>query len=467
MVNITTHRTPSHSRYLPLRHAKRILSRSSAAATSSYEPEALSPGEEQLYSFYIPSLPAGAHTITTTQRVTVPSDRPLKLLGKQEFTVVAPQYSLPDGSIHSVYPPQGHADNVEILPHVVLNDSHLPWERIASKLKEKDFERNRVPWLAVLVFTQEELRITDQTVWEATSLPKPVQQSTTLAVNMSLSDLSKVRCTTPIKDTDPETNADFIFVKKALFNTLTTDYELDDNQTQTNCSVSRYKWLAHMRNINTTGMANSGIDDDLGTFSIVISHRTGPLSITQPTPVVVHLVSIENIEKMDFPVMDELVGLCSLDSWSYTCLPPNSLNVPDAMAHLGATLDVLRADKDTISRLLEPTQPPQAKRIAERLNDGYTVTQYRAQTGETCAALLRGPFAPTTVKRELKPLSNFGTDLQVMDKEVGVMDLTYSVAWQLGKTLALADQVSRKVPDTVFGVFLTLVFRALQPPSGG
>jgi hypothetical protein len=340
-----------------------------------------------------------------------------------------------------VYPPQGHADNVEILPHVVLNDPHLPWERVASKTPEEDKDRNRVPWLAVLVFTQEELRVTDQTIFEKTGLPKPVQQSTTLAVNMSLSDLAATKCTTPVLTSDrkprdrddPNTKADFIFVPNSLFNHLVASYEKPQGQ---HCFLSRYKWLAHMRDINTTGMANSGIDDEVGSFSIVISHRTGPISITQPTQVAAHLVSIENVDQLQFPVTDGLVGMCSLDSWSYTCLPPNSLNVPDAFRHLGQTLSVLRPDDTLINEI-----PSEGQRLADRLKDGYTITQYRTQTGEISAALLRGPFAPTLVKHAWRPMSNFGTDLQVMDKEIGIMDLTYSVAWQLGKTLALADQV--------------------------
>lgn len=439
MVNITNRRTLPSTRYLARRHAQRLLATKAFSASSS-EPATLSPGEEQLYSFYLPSLSAGPHLITTRQIVTDPSTDSLTLTAAQSFTVVAPQYSLPDGSIHSVYPPQGHGDTVETLPHVILTDPHLPWERVASTVKEEDRDRNRVPWLAVLVFTQEELRVTDQSVWAGTGLPKPVQQSTTLAVNMTLSDLGNVKCVTPVRSRDAETKADFIFVQSALFNALVTDYALPEGQTQQKCNVSRYKWLAHVRNINTTGMANSGIDDEIGVFSIIVSHRVGPLDITQPTPVVVHLVSIEDVEKLEYPVANGLVGLCSLHSWSYTCLPPSSLNVPDAFRHLGATLDVLRPQSSTIKRLLEPSQPPEAKRIAERLNDGYTLTKYRTQTGEICAALFRGPFAPTMVAHDWKPLSHFGTDLQVMDKKLGVMDITYSVAWQLGKTLALADQ---------------------------
>lgn len=440
MVNVMRRRTAASPRYLVQRHAQRLLS----VDTLADAPDKLFPGEEQLYSFYLPSLYGGDYNISTSQTVTIPnSGDSLSLKGKQPFTVEAPQYSLPDGSIHSVYPPQGHGDAVETLPHIVFTDPQLPWERRASAKLPEDGDPNRVPWLAVLVFEQEELVVSDPSVWDQTSLSKPVQQSTTLAVNMSLADLAKVQhCRTPVKSKDEKTKADFVFLQKGLFNELVKDYGLlKQNKAQTHCSLSRYQWLAHVRNINTTGMADSGIGEELGVFSIIVSHRVGPLGLTQPTSVVVHLVSLEGIEELPYPVTEDRVGLCSLHSWSYTCLPANSLNIPDAFRHLGDTLDVLRPQENIIKGLKgKSNQQPEAARIAQRLEDGYTLTRYRTRTGEATAALLRGPFAPTKVTHELKTLSHFGTDLQVMDKELGIMDISYSVAWQLGKTLALADQ---------------------------
>ena len=93
---------------------------------------------------------------------------------------------------------------------------------------------------------------------------------------------------------------------------------------------------------------------------------------------------------------------------------------------------------------------PIGKRLQRRLQDGYTLTKYRASTGEVTAAITRGPLTPTKVPYPLLPtqlevtgtawLSNSGTNLEIMDQEVGLMDITYSVAWQLGKTLAVADK---------------------------
>jgi hypothetical protein len=140
----------------------------------------------------------------------------------QQFTVIVPRYKLPEGSVHAVYPPQGHADNVEILPHIVLSDPQLPWATRAVPDTEPK-GRNRVPWLAILVFRQEEL-----------SYPKLAgKMNNMLAASLPLGELEKLvagdpsGCTSPVlkdgslyTDDESETEVDFIFVPKDLFNSL-------------------------------------------------------------------------------------------------------------------------------------------------------------------------------------------------------------------------------------------------------
>ncbi|KAL7903613.1 hypothetical protein HDV64DRAFT_239364 [Trichoderma sp. TUCIM 5745] len=57
--------------------------------------------------------------------------------------------------------------------------------------------------------------------------------------------------------------------------------------------------------------------------------------------------------------------------------------------------------------------------------------------------MYRGPLTPTRVPyplhKKVSFQSNFGTDLQILDPNLGLMDISYASAWQLGKTLAMAD----------------------------
>ncbi|MCJ1344692.1 hypothetical protein MMC31_002895 [Peltigera leucophlebia] len=447
-------------RHLTLRQARRAVGSKKLSlgilAPDEVVPEPeLNPGEEKLNSYWAPGLEAGqTHRVNITQTIDPKTDEnPLTLTAEQDFFVDAPQFSLPEGSIHSVYPPPGYSDDHRILPHVVLTDPHLPWERLGSpKLKDNKDDRNRVPWLALLSFTQDELRLGPEVLDGETSifkntsaqLSKPVRQTSVLAVNMSVGDLlATTDIVTPVTpnlgNNISDSRGDFIFVRPDLFKSLFSTFD-SSNQRQVPDSpnTSQYKFLSHVRKINTTGMAISGVED-IGVFSVVVGNRSGPLQNAGATSIAVHLVSIEGVEDMKFPSQESHVALCSLHSWNYTVEPPGMLNVPDAFESIGRTLSVLRLSDAVIDPLKSAGKIP--ARLASRFEDGYSLVKYRTQTGEQTVALFRGPFTPTVVPNlSMSNCSNSGVDLQILDKEVGIMDITYSSAWQLGRTLALGDQ---------------------------
>ncbi|PLN77509.1 hypothetical protein BDW42DRAFT_196489 [Aspergillus taichungensis] len=466
-------------RHLTLRHAVRAV-KLKLRDQGKLDPEEakdllpeLNPGQEQLHSFWSPSLEAGrAHHIAVEQTVEAPgADAPLRLKGEQKFFVEAPQFSLPAGSIYSVHPPPGYSEEHRILPHVVLSDPHLPWERLGSpKAGEHETDRNRVPWLALLVFTQEELRLStqqlngpDSAFSSVTKTKRPIKQTASLSVRLALDDLSQIsrdKIDTPVRvgETGPTKDeaADFVLVPADLFTSLFSPFdEKNQRQSVEQPDTSPYQYLSHVRQINAQGMAVAGIQD-VGVFSVVVANRCGPLDNFKPATVCVHLVSIEGVEDhIRFPLKANRVALCSLYSWTYPVLPPNTLNVGDTFDALGSSLGLLRPPDDIISgvrKTTTETDKAMTERLAKRLEDGYSLVQYRTQTGERTVALFRGPCTPTTVPRRWKApgdassldhgprCSNSGLDLQILDKEIGLMDISYSVAWQVGRMLALADQ---------------------------
>ena len=164
-----------------------------AAAGYPTTPPILKPNEIQLYSYYKPGLLAGNYTIEARQDIETEGGFPVKqenlaiynrkkpienllTIAPQTFEVVAPQFSLDPKLVNSHYPPDGHQDEARILPHIVLNDPHFPWERKADKgfeeLQDPDLDihgneldrngdivpdrnpaktckRNAVPWVSV------------------------------------------------------------------------------------------------------------------------------------------------------------------------------------------------------------------------------------------------------------------------------------------------------------------------------
>jgi len=100
--------------------------------------------------------------------------------------------------------------------------------------------------------------------------------------------------------------------------------------------------------------------------------------------------------------------------------------------------------KQSTQMLRAPTTPSMPAAMQARMAAGYSLIRYRVLTGEQCVALMRGPLVP--VPNDASNFvnwpahSNTSTAYQILDPETGIMDVSYSVAWQLGRALAIADQ---------------------------
>jgi hypothetical protein len=501
----------------------------------------------------VPSLEGNlSYTITVAQDIET-SDGSQKMAfdppsSTQSFYVHAPRFSLPPGAVHSTYPPQGLGDHNNILPHIIFQDPHMPWENSGSpKQDAKDDEssvlpRNKVPWLALLTFTEDELTLlpselkrksenglfpesmkippkTTQSPPPMTSPPTPPtvpgreQDKSVFSVKLTMGEYLEMgggatpTVVTPIQDNkkekiDQSTQVDVIFLQPSHVQDLFATYDADgarqplpaNGQTVTP-DVSGYKFLAHVRNVNTKYIAGAGSDDD-GLFSVVVARRSGPLNVPTPKPVIVHLVTLEGIEVADgqtptvkFP-MDpkKKVAFVSLYSWTYLCLPPEQVNFMDSMKHIGFDIEArtpespagkcwLRASDDVVANF-EKTLPapgadgnlpppsaytPQQKvaaRLVDRLNDGYCLQRYRLQTGEETVSFYRGPLTPnyvSPIEDSWWPYqSNFSSDYQILDRQLGIMDISYSAAYQLGKTLGIANQSFAAALVRLRGVIQTM-----------
>ena len=462
------------------------------------EPE-LPPNRMQLFSYYRPGLKAGHYTIEAEQTIdsksyenghwgrahmrvvnqqkVLPETNPPRWIDAdlQEFEVMAPQFSLEPSMINSHYPPDGHQDEGRILPHIVLNDPHFPWERDAGStvFGGKDPEdptadppvfRSMVPWLALMVFDPAELKIGDQTEGDALRIPQfnaarqpqngafPMQVKDFLSVPNGVPQASRINFEKGLENDMSELNGDdglrtFTEAMTAIFPTKSTFLQLFTD-------VEANKYLAHCRKINTIGFPDAGVEM-VGTYSIVVSGRTANLNITQPTTQVVHLVSIEHVDSTLQGVKDAItanaqagdtrIGMVSLFSWTYTALPPDPINFVSTVRKLVTEMQMLRPNEKLLNDLTTASAPPSTtqKVLQQRLSAGYTLARWRSETGEESAAFNRGPLVPQRVPwppvDDWSSNSNTSKDYQILDQATGLMDLSYSSAWQLGKVLAIAD----------------------------
>ncbi|KKK18834.1 hypothetical protein AOCH_003089, partial [Aspergillus ochraceoroseus] len=451
----------SSGRYLVLRHRRHRLNALRGIQTQASR-FSLQVGEQKLSSSYVPGLRAGTYQVSVDQTVKANTTTPEKTLPTQTqvFNVLAPQFALAADCIYSTFPAAGASAPVTCLPHVVLNDPLLPWERVADELSQRkppaDDIPNRVPWLACLTFQVDELRLSEDQLNGEHSLfarmPKPEKprvQSATMAVDL---DVANLRQFDPDQTVFPthriegvtETRASVILVRPDIFTPLVTTFDRHGQpQPQTKCDVSRYRFLAHVRHIHTDGMAHAGAEEESHerSFGIVVSHRTGPPSGNKPTMLVSHLVSIESVYKMDFPLdPNKVVGLPSLFSWTHMCLPPQMMDIPGSMSNLAETRTMLQPALVSLPPKDAVDEDPSYRLVHQRLQDGYSLVRWRTQTGDETIALTRGPLVPSMVDNKLHGRqSNSGQSLQILDRKLGIMDISYSTAWNLGRALAMAD----------------------------
>jgi hypothetical protein len=433
----------------------------------------VSEGCMKLYSFYKPSLLFGTYEVKATDDITAThvvavtdnftgqttfetvSQEPITLKNNlpQKFDVIIPQFSLPPGSFHSCYPTPGMEVLNNVLPHIVFNDPHLPWECPVSETSQG---LGQTPWLALLVFTQDELQLTNSDLKSLLPTVDPPKQTATLSVPLTVKDFlfnttAKVPILPDAKNPDLIDLSDpvsAIFLDNELFSALFTTY--NDDGTLANppefAFLDRYQSLAHVRKINTLHMAGAGTGlGNIGEFSLVISHRTAPFDIITATDVIVHLVSLNGVQNIPLSGTARKVGLASLYNWTYKCVSKAPFSMETALQNVGFQANKYLQFYDTRISEIPPTstQIP----VLQRLSLGYSLVRYRTRTGDETVAFNRGPFAPVPIKQP--PItgwpahSNSGTDLQIFDQTTGIMDIAYSSAWQLGRNLAISDKAFR------------------------
>ncbi|UKZ78430.1 hypothetical protein TrVFT333_006170 [Trichoderma virens FT-333] len=89
----------------------------------------------------------------------------------------------------------------------------------------------------------------------------------------------------------------------------------------------------------------------------------------------------------------------------------------------------------------ERTKDPMATWIQQKLYAGYTLKPHTLPTGEITRSLMRGPFIPVSPARDMiNCFSMTGEDLGLIDSETGIEDISYKMAWHLGRSLAMADR---------------------------
>ena len=224
-----------------------------------------------------PGLKPGDYRITVEQSIEADGKiAPESFSVTRQFSVAGPRFTLDPQEIQEMFPPPGSlGEHSNVLPHIILKRSTLPWERQATP------DDNDVPWLALLLFEEQE-----------------IEAPLSLKVrDLSTAQSSKFPALPTEKGDHDDDQITVIDVPKRLLEQIIPTTEA-------------LKYLAHVRqNQNKEEVA------------VLIGNRLpkpGGLSI-------VHLVSLESRYKgNEFNYQaaghSDLIRLVSLKSWRFACV---------------------------------------------------------------------------------------------------------------------------------------------------
>ncbi|MFE0588414.1 hypothetical protein [Micromonospora echinospora] len=333
-----------------------------------------------------PVLAAGDYQVTLSQRVSL---EPVDFTTTRRFTVAGDRFGLAPSLVRSVFPPEGSVgDHAAVLPHIVLERATLPWERSPGGAGPQT-----PPWLALLLFTEQEAP-------PVSTVPLGQVAAGPWLPPAAVAAESHESAQEPVTVID---------VPAALLADLLPGY-------------ADLPLLAHVR----------ADGDDPADTAVVVGTRLPPAGMTS----VVHLVSLEHrftpasdgswvLDRGPAPV-GETVRLVSLTSWRFASVSAD---------HTFTTLVRDLAEEGATPRLPDSGQP-----AADRyLGAGFVPARHRLRQGGSSIGWYRGPLVPgPTDAGPVAPVRT-GDALLRFDAELGMFDLGYAAAWQLGRLLALGS----------------------------
>ncbi|KAL2689477.1 hypothetical protein Neosp_003531 [[Neocosmospora] mangrovei] len=442
-----------------LRPAFNHLAKEAKLAASLESDDPPSAEQLQLWSYQLPALSAGNYEVSVSQEVTLPSGETVNLdQTKKTLHVPLPKFRLPDpADLYSVHPAPGQSAHARTLANVVFSQPTTPWERevpLDENLK-KDLGSNKLPYMAVLTFSDEEL-ILEPEAYKGFGFSEDYELSTeygsvvTSASRLTKSDFpikSVLNAPGASNDFDLNDHLSLLVLDSKIFKKVFTAYN-GDNQPVWNgkADLTKFAFMASTQDSGSGFTASSFADDDSGEankphFSVVISPRTGPPGISAPTRVVSHLISLEDVDKIAVSADDvtgQYVGLVSLHSWEWNAVPDGAADFGDIMTHLGKTIHSLVGP---VSDQVKAGSSEALVWSKARAVEGYVLKAHTDLTGAQTKVLMRGPLIPVAPSEAPpKAFSLYGEGLARFDEETGIPDVTYKSAWTLGRSMMMADR---------------------------
>jgi hypothetical protein len=399
-------------------------------------------------------LEVATYLINVAQKIDPPGHDPGTAtechVSSQAFCVSGPRYTLPPDDLASIFPPADACGNFgQQLPHVVLSKQGLPWER--NIFDDDPAKTPQTPWMAVLLFVAGE-EIDGK---PALRSPADVEVNRTMTATLSARRFKDHKTEQPDvvwPDFAPNwyeeqvldsTNCNVIDVSGTAFRLLTPSRE-------------DLRWLAHVRKVDPSAKDTAVLKiSPRGTYSVIVGKRLPTARTDRPVRHIAHLVSLEGWQ--DYitgkKTLNGYARMISYRSWSFDCAP----QLKEDFTHLMNGL--LREPKELnrpvrfaipVAQNQKPDGTFESDYAWRAIQQGFAPLRYQTRQGEQTFGWYRGPFSPDPAKKFVIPdesaaqgdwlFFDRASAAMIYDPRYGIFDLSYAVAWETGRLLALSNR---------------------------
>lgn len=404
-------------------------------------------GKVTFIASHRPALEDGEYVLSVVQAVanTDPKAPPKAVfdeswINTRKFQVRGERFAIDSAEISGIFPPAASTGEYSnVLPQVVFNRLTLPWERSVGDAANGS-------WLALLLFDEDDSVPEILSVMAGDLTPAPFPREKGGADQPSRLPADTVSYPGLAFDYGefPYQPCTVIDVPVTLFNQVVP-------------GLVDMPWLSHARVVTPDNPARMGLAAEVeGVETSVIMANRLPRPNMRCT---VHLVSLEQTACW-LPTGDDYtsaaitlpsgapataVRLLSLTSWSYQSVDPEQ-----TFTGLLKALDAEDGLRVFALANASTGAGPATAYVANALQMGYAPLDHQTRQGSKTVSWYRGPFAPFAVTPESiipapgdsgqpAPIATSDEALRY-DPETGMMDISYSAAWEIGRLLALQDK---------------------------
>lgn len=295
------------------------------------------------------------------------------------------RFSAEPHEIYSVYPPkESKGDYRYHLPHIVFNRASFPWE----------FSEDSTPSIALFLLREGEGAICKE---------------------------MKVR--------DVCGEEEGVFIVSGLTPKQDDADKLDDTCKVVDIPVEQFralwvgkkqrKLLSHVREVSLNDKVTDPEIKD-GKFSVVISHRFPEEELNY-----MFAVSLAEYDGVSIPENCKFVRCICYFRWEF-------YSVEKPYDFLG---EMKKLKTGTLTRQI--SDRVKAQELRELLERGFLPMNHDMREGSKTVSWYRGPWIPYEEELEEPQYRIFSDELYYYDNHVGMLDVSYAAAWQLGRMVAM------------------------------